>query len=183
MTRSTAGDIRARRARPRLVELALAVSVIALLAAALLREMLWYAERAEKAAVEQVAGAISAALHFRIAELLVKNREAEIAALAEDNPMNWLERRPSTYAGAFDETPSDAQAAPGAWYFDTRTRQLVYRAVRTRYLDDPGDGVLRFKVWLDRERLPGGESLAEPIRTFRRAEFAPVTPYRWFAAN
>jgi type II secretory pathway pseudopilin PulG len=183
LTRAAAGDIRARRASPRFVELLIVASVIALIAAAFLHQMLWYAEQAEKAAVEQVRSAVNAGLQFRVAELLVKGREAEIRALADANPMDWLERKPSSYVGAVDATPGDDVAPPGSWYFDRVTRHLVYRVVRTRHLESPADGILRFRVFMNDGELPGGEMLAEPLRGVRRAEFAATTPYRWFEEN
>jgi len=168
-----------------LVELVVAVTVIAVLAAVLLGYVVEYTERAEKAAMEQVTAAVRAGLHLRVAGLIARNADGEIPKLAEQNPMDWLSDRPHTYVGAFDGVAPANLAPPGSWYFDLRAKQLAYRVIRARHLEAPRnpETELRFKVFVEQGTLPGGELLAEPMRGIRRAEFAPVAPYRWFAGE
>jgi prepilin-type N-terminal cleavage/methylation domain-containing protein len=173
-----------RRARGfSLVELVAVVVAIAVLAAVLLEYLAEYAEQAEKAAMEQVVVAVRAGLHLRVAGMIVRDADAEIPRLAEQNPMDWLSDRPHIYAGEFAGAAPVELAAPRSWYYDTAARQLVYRVARARHLDAPRNArnEIRFKVWLEQGALPGGEMLAEPLRGIRRAEFAAVEPYRWFS--
>jgi prepilin-type N-terminal cleavage/methylation domain-containing protein len=165
-----------------LFELVVVVAVIAILAAVLLRYLIEYTERAEKAAMEQVAGTLSAALHLRIAGLLASGADQDIAKLAEQNPMDWLSDKPGTYVGPQYGVAAIELAPRGSWYYDTKAKQLVYRPLRVRHLESPREGErdIRYKVWIEQGVLPGGEHLAAPLRGIRRAEFAPVTPYRWF---
>jgi prepilin-type N-terminal cleavage/methylation domain-containing protein len=173
---------RPRRARGfSLVELIGVVVVIAVLAAVLLRYLADYAEEAEKAAMEQVVGAVRAGLHLRVAAMIVRNGDAEIPRLAEQNPMSWLSDKPHIYAGEFVGAAPVELASPRSWYYDTAAKQLVYRVARAQHLEAPrnAQNEIRFKVWLEQGALPGGEMLAEPLRGIRRAEFAAVEPYRW----
>jgi len=165
-----------------LFELVVVVTLIAILAAVLLNYVLEYSERAEKAAMEQVASAIRAGLQFRVAGLIVRNADAEIPKLADQNPMDWLSEKPHIYAGEFNGVPPLDLVLPRSWYYDSRDKRLVYRVQRARHLDSPGnpENDVRFKVWVEEGALPDAEMLAEPLRGIRRAEFAPVTPYRWF---
>ncbi len=173
---------RARATGFSLFELVVVVTVIAVLAAVLLRYMAEYAERAEKAAMEQVVSALDAGLHLRIASLLVRNADAEIPRLAQQNPMSWLAEKPHIYVGEISGTAPPEFAPPRSWYYDSHAKELVYRVARARHLGAPlnGEHDIRFKVWIEQGVLPGGEQLAEPLRGIRRAEFAAVEPYLWF---
>ena len=114
--------------------------------------------------------------------MIVRNADAEIPKLAEQNPIEWLAEKPHIYAGDFNGAAPAEVVPPRSWYYDARARQLVYRVQRTRYLESPrnAENDIRFKVWVEQGALPGAEMLAEPLRGIRRAEFAPVEPYRWF---
>ena len=59
-----------------LVELAVAISVIAVLAAVLLNRLAYYKELAEKAAMESMVRIIKTGLQIRLAELIITNRQA-----------------------------------------------------------------------------------------------------------
>lgn len=164
-----------------LVELVVVIVVIGILAAVMLRAYADYAERAERAAMERVVSAIRAALHMRVAGLLVRGADEAIVQLADQNPMDWLTDRPHHYAGSFAGTaPPEFVSAP-SWYFDSQARELVYRPLRTRHLLTPVNPYhdIRFRIWVDQGELPGGEMLAEPLRGVRRMEFGPVEPYQW----
>jgi prepilin-type N-terminal cleavage/methylation domain-containing protein len=165
-----------------LFELVVVVTLIAILAAVLLQYLVEYTERAEKAAMEQVIGALRAGLHMRVAGLIARGADNEIKALAEQNPMDWLSDKPHTYVGTRYGAAAPELVAPGSWYYDLRDKHLVYRVLRARHLEAPDNAEhdIRFKVWIDEGTLPSGEYLAEPLRGIRRAELAPVETYRWF---
>jgi prepilin-type N-terminal cleavage/methylation domain-containing protein len=165
-----------------LVELVVVVVVIAILATVLLRYLTEYTEFAEKTAMEQVVSGVRASLHLRVAGMLVRDAEAEIPKLATQNPMEWLSDKPHLYVGEFAGVAPLEVVPPRSWYYDKRALELVYRAHRVRFLEAPRNPEhdIRFKIWIEQGALPGGEMLAEPLRGIRRAEFAPVEPYRWF---
>lgn len=164
-----------------LVELAAVVVVLGILAAVMFRIYVDYAEQAEHAAMEKVASGLRAALHLRVAGLLVSGGDDAIPALADQNPIDWLSEKPYHYAGAFYGVAPSELAAPPCWYFDSHARELVYRPLRTRHLEAPNGPHrdIRFKVWVEQGPLPGGEMLAEPLKGLGRLEFAPVEPYIW----
>ncbi|HEX2678118.1 MAG TPA: type II secretion system protein, partial [Polyangiales bacterium] len=73
-----------------LVELAITLGLIAVLAGTLLERMVYYQERAEKASMEQVAADLRSSVNLRAAELVLENRFAELDALVLKNPFELL---------------------------------------------------------------------------------------------
>lgn len=139
-----------RRWRPRgftLLELVIVACVVALLAGVLFTRVQYYQQQAERLAREQVLANLRSALRLRLADLLIKRQSQQIAALAGQNPMTWLERAPANYAGEFYPAAA-ADLAPGCWYFDRRAKALVY--LLRNSTDFPGSTEKRlvFKVKL-----------------------------------
>ena len=93
-----------------------------------------------------------------------------MAALVRQNPMDWLERKPPNYAGAFDAADSTV-VTEGQWYFDRTTATLSYVLNKSEYFGGSGANRLNFKVKFARnpsnitnthEGLgPGGVTLEE----------------------
>lgn len=164
-----------------LVELVAVVVVIAVMAAVMLKTFVDYAEAAEKAAMEQVVSAVRAGLHLRVAAMIALDADASFKGLAQQNPMNWLAEKPHFYVGNIHGVAPVELAPPRSWYYDTRAHELVYRPSRTRHLEFPRNAhnEIRFRIWIEQGLLPGGESLAEPLRGIRRMELAPVEAYQW----
>ena len=108
-----------------LIELIVVISIVAILIGVFLNRVQFYQERAEKAAMEQVAGALQSALVMQYGRLLTRGREVEVSALAADNPTNWLAKIPRNYSGEFYD-PTPRSVAPGNWVFDLKTRELIY---------------------------------------------------------
>src|SRR5689334_22551820 len=93
-----------------LVELAVVVALIAVLAGLLLDRTLYYQEVAEKASMEQVAAVLRSSVNLRAAELALENRFAELDALVLKNPFDLLVRKPQNYLGVLDPAPPDGAA-------------------------------------------------------------------------
>ena len=167
-----------------LVELSATLVVVAILAAVLFRMLTDYAEGAEKTAMEQVASAVRASLHLRVAGMIATGSDAGIPQLAAQNPMDWLSDKPHIYVGAIYGVAPPELAPPRSWYFDTKANELVYRVSRTRHLDAPRNthNEIRYKVIVEQGRLPGTEGLRTPLRGMQRVELTPVEPYRWTAS-
>ncbi|WP_154668084.1 hypothetical protein [Pseudoduganella violaceinigra] len=126
-------------------EFAVAAIIVAILAGVLLQKLQFYQEEAERLAVQQVVTSLRAALASRAASLYLRGKDAEIALLLKQNPMDWLERRPPNYAGEFS-APKPGEMAEGQWYFDRSAETLSYTLNTREFF---GGGIARrlnFKV-------------------------------------
>ena len=103
-----------------------------------------------------------------VAQHLVKSDMAKLRAMERSNPMKRLAETPANYIGEVDEATAVIQ--DGTWYFDTRTRYLVYRVRNAEYFDSElgQPARARFVVQLISE-----QGQVEGVR------LAPVEVYRW----
>lgn len=163
-----------------LLELVAVISIIVVLMGLFLNRALFYMEQAEKTAMEQVAGSVQSALTMQYGQILTRGKPSDVAALASDNPMNWMQRRPRNYAGEFYD-PAPVTVAPGNWVFDLKSRELIYVPDRTDHFKPGRDGKkwIRFHVVVNYEpsRLPSLQSAAPELTGLM---FVPVEPYSWF---
>lgn len=163
-----------------LFELVIVIIIIVILMGLFMNRVLFYQERAEKAAMEGVAGAIQSALIMQYGQMQTRGKPSDVQALARDNPMSWLQKKPNNYAGEFyDPTPLSVES--GNWVFDLKTRDLVYLLRNDGHFKPGQDGKswIRFHVvaHYERSRLPSLHS-APPALTGML--FEPVEPYSWF---
>ena len=163
-----------------LIELIVVIVIIVTLMGLLLNRVLFYQEQAEKAAMEQVAGAIQSALILQYSQIMTRGKPSDVAALARDNPINWLQKQPRNYSGEFyDPTPLTVES--GNWLFDLKSRDLVYVARNADNLKPGKDGKkwIRFHVAVnyDPSRLP---SLQNAPPELTGLLFEPAEPYSWF---
>lgn len=176
-----------RRARRgfTLIELAVVVCIVALLAAAFLSRAVFYQEQAEKVASEQIIGTLRSALHLRIADLLLHGKTTDIARLADQNPMDWLAEKPKNYVGEF-YTPKPDMIAAGNWYFDLQSKNLIYVVNNRGHLHTAaGEGnKLRFKAKLVRNLNVASASATNASNpadnSIEGIVLEPVISYRWF---
>jgi prepilin-type N-terminal cleavage/methylation domain-containing protein len=168
---------RTRPAGFSLIEFTVVLVVISIISAVLLDRLKFYQEQAERATMEATAAAIQAALHLRIAGHLATGAgAAQIEALADQNPVEWLAREPDNYAGAYDEQGA-ADVPEGSWYFDLSDRTLVYRVRYGRAFvpDAAGRKEVHYRARVEYGRLEPTSKLMG----IKIAEFRPVHPYRW----
>jgi general secretion pathway protein G len=163
-----------------LIELIIVITIIVVLMAFLLDRVFYYQEQAEKTAMEEVAGTIQSALTMQYSQILTRGKPSDVAALAKDNPMNWMQKKPRNYAGEYYD-PSPLAVESGSWVFDLRSRDLIY-VVKTANHFKPGrDGKkwIRFHIAASYEpsRLP---SLQNAPPELTGLLFEPVEPYSWF---
>ena len=123
--------------------------------------------------MEQVAADLRTSVNLRTAELALENRLAELDALVSGNPFDLLVRKPQNYLGVL-ESPSAERAHPGGWYFDNKSKEVVYSIDLGRYFT-PDEGGRKQVAWhivlvrgADRPALP------------QWARFELIRPYRWF---
>lgn len=162
-----------------LFELIVVVCIVSVLAGILFNRLRVYQEAAEKAAMKQTAAAIKSALQMRIAAYMISGRDNQIEILRNDNPVDWLQEKPRSYAGEF-YADAYARVAPGSWYFDLTRRELIY-VLNLAANFKPGPDArkwVRYRVKIDFELVP--EPGAPPRKVLTAANFVPVQPYDWF---
>ena len=108
-----------------LLELVIVVIIVAILATFSLDRLFWYQGQAEKSNMEYTATMIKSGLWMGAASLMMADRNAEIPALAQRNPINLLAQKPDNYLGEFDGT-NIAGLKRGNWFYDTTKQQVVY---------------------------------------------------------
>jgi prepilin-type N-terminal cleavage/methylation domain-containing protein len=162
-----------------LFELIVVVCIVAILAGILFNRLRLYEEAAEKAAMQQTAAAIKSALQMRVASYMISARDNEIEKLRNENPVNWLQEKPTDYAGEF-YADAYARVPPGSWYFDLRRRELIYVINLGNYFKPGPDGRkwVRYRVRIGYDETPMQEG--PPRKVLSAVSFAPVQPYVWF---
>ena len=149
-----------------LVELAVALAVLAALLYFLLDRVLYMQEMAEKTEVEETIRSINYGLRLEAASHLARGPESKRLPLEIDNPIKWLKAPPRNYLGEYAKVPAGTK--PGFWYFDPGSRQLIYRPNRAEHLtvDGKKGKELRFAV-------QSNEGASQP-------RLQPYPPYVWF---
>ena len=162
-----------------LIELIVVIIIIVVLAGLFLVRIPIYQEQAEKAAMQQVEGALQSALVLRYGALMTRNAasEKELSILATDNPINWLQKPPPNYKGEYYD-PSPRAVAPGSWMFDLKSRDLIYVVDHGDYFTPGRDGKkwIRFHVHLDYEPALGRPESGKELVT---SLFESTEPYHW----
>jgi prepilin-type N-terminal cleavage/methylation domain-containing protein len=163
-----------------LFELIVVICIIVVLMGLFFNRVLFYQEQAEKTAMEGVVGTIQSALTMQYGQVLTRGKSSDVAALAQDNPMNWLQKMPRNYAGEFyDPTPLAVES--GNWVFDLKSRDLVYVVRSANYFKPGKDGKkwIRFHIAVNytASRLP---SLQNTPPELTGVLFEPVERYSWF---
>ena len=162
-----------------LFELVVVIVIISILAGLFMNRVMFYQELAEKTAMEQMAGTVQNALLMQYGKILTRGQTDDIPAMAIDNPMHWLQRKPRNYAGEFyGATPESA--APGNWMFDLKSRELIYVLQHTAHFKPGKDGLpwIRFHV-VYRHEKPQPVSLRDSPAELVGILFEPVEPYVW----
>lgn len=132
-----------------LMEFAVAVSVAAILIGMLLSRLSAYQGEAERVALQYTVSGMRSALQIRQAQARLPGHALNLAQLAEQNPLELLERKPKNYLGEF-YSPDVRELAPGNWYFDRDKRILVYLLNEKGVLGNSSLKLLQFKVKLTR---------------------------------
>lgn len=163
-----------------LIELIVVIIIVVVMMGVFLERMLYYVEQAEKTAMVEVSNAIQSALVMQYGQIMTRGQESDVPILAQDNPMNWLQKKPRNYAGEFYD-PAPLTVESGNWMFDLKTRDLIYVVRNANYFKPGKDGKkwIRFHAVISYEvsSLP---SLQNAPATLTGTLFEPVEPYSWF---
>ncbi|MGK5032451.1 type II secretion system protein [Janthinobacterium sp. MDT1-19] len=137
----------ARRRGFTLFELAVVVSVIAVLAVVLLSRLATLQQEAERVAVQQTIVALRAGLRMQVLKLYATDRQSQLSALAGRNPVDWLAEKPRNYLGAFT-APEITKLPQSHWFFDQSNAELIYILNRGNTFSGYRSELLQFKVSL-----------------------------------
>ena len=163
-----------------LIELIVVIIIVVIMMGLFLDRIQFYQEQAEKTAMEGVAGAIQSSLTMQYGQLLTRGKAGDVVALAQDNPMNWLQKTPKNYSGEFYD-PTPLSVASGRWMFDLKSRHLIYVVRNANYFKPGKDGKkwIRFHVAVNYEasRLPSLQGAPPELTGIL---FKPAEPYSWF---
>lgn len=175
MSRST---VKWRRSGFTLLELAVVVSVVAVLAGTLLKRIVFYQEQAEKVAMETTVGILRSTLYLKFASLATKGEWNEIKQLANKNPIALLATPPPNYIGE-TFSPEKDYVVSGNWYFDHRDKNLVYLVHNTKNFraitGKPNE--IRFRVALVKgTQDPSGRA----DNVIEGVVLQQVSSYKWF---
>lgn len=163
-----------------LIELIIVIIIIVTLMGLFMNRMMFYQEQAEKVAMDGVVGAIQSALILQYGQILTRGKPSDLVALTQDNPMNWLQKKPNNYVGEFYE-PTPLSVDSGNWVFDLKSRDLIYLVRNAGHFKPGRDG----KNWIrfhaatlyEPSRLPSLRNAAPELTGIL---FEPVEPYSWF---
>ena len=114
-----------------LFELVAAIAIMGVFGGVLLQRMLYVQEYAEMTAMELTVANVRTGLRYKTGDLLIRGKVSEIATLADENPVNWLQNHPENYLGEFDLKPDTDLR--GKWYFDKTRHELVYTINNRRH--------------------------------------------------
>lgn len=161
-----------------LVELLVVISLVSVLASMLFSRVLFYQEMAEKAAMQQVVGAMQSALVLQYGHRLALSMGPEIKNINSENPMDWLAQKPTNYAGELNVI-KPAAIKPGNWAFDLNTRELIYVPDHAEYFVPAKDGFkwVKYRTRFAYEAPPGHKG--KGTQELTGVTFAPVEPYQW----
>jgi prepilin-type N-terminal cleavage/methylation domain-containing protein len=162
-----------------LIELIVVIAIISTLMGVLLSRVWFYQEQAEKAAMQQVAGALQSSLILQYSQLLARDQTDEIKNLISRNPINLLMRPPKNYVGEFNGLAIEL-IPPGNWGFDLKSRELIYIPFRTQNFKPDKDGkkIVRFRARVEYGTGRGGPK-SRAGKEVTGVAIEPVEPYQW----
>lgn len=164
-----------RQAGSNLLELAVAGTLIGVIATLFLGYMLRYQEVAEKTVMETTVINMRTGLNLRMAELMAQGKVLDMGGVARENPITWLASPPPNYLGQLDN-PAPETLPTGSWYYDNTRSQLVYLPARSRHLKPApnGEKLIRFRVTA---KTSPGKNGAPP--KVEGVTLSPLIPYDW----
>jgi len=165
----------------KLFEFVIVLMLLGALSLMVLEYMRHYIEAAEKSAMETTVMYLRSALRLRLAEALAAENAAYAIKITRDNPMDWLQDKPYNYAGTFD-APPPGSIDDGKWYFDTKSRELVYLVEYGREFIPDQDGLKRVRYHIIAPSLENAikeNRIISVSEIVREVSLVKVKPYTW----
>jgi hypothetical protein len=155
------------------LEIFVVLIIVGVVAVWMLHTLRFYEELTEKTVVESTIINLRSGLRFKIADLIIKGAGDKQGALANSNPVQFLEHPPKGYLGEM-RTPGNLPR--GSWYYEQDRSELIYipnLKANLSLLDGSQPEVPRLRWQLKAER--GGEGEAG-----LQVDIELLTPYNWF---
>jgi general secretion pathway protein G len=163
-----------------LLELVVVIVIISILLTVAVSRLLALQVDAERVAMETVAGTLRSAIGIKVAEHIVRHDVAGLKGLEGSNPMDRLAELPRNYLGELDG-PDLSRLEDGNWYFDSRSRVLVYLVRNKGFFtsglgDPPRAGFAIRLVYADRN---GNGVFDQGVDSIEGLRLVAVSPYAW----
>lgn len=160
----------------RLIALIVLVAIFIMVAMQSIWKMRVVAERTH---VAWMYGAMQSAIGIETAVRGMKGGLKAIAILDRSNPLDLLDNQKTPFMGAFSylgelDSPDPAEIAPGSWYFDSQSRELIYRVAMTDAFVSDLDGPARIRFALRGRYSNSGEE-----RTLGGIGLVKLDEYNW----
>ena len=157
-----------------LIELVIVICIVAVLGGIFLKRVVFYQEMAEKAALQQVVGALQTALILQFGHRMAMGDGGK--GITKENPMDWLMQKPGNYAGEFNQV-NPAKMEPGTWAFDKSAKELIYYPDHTEHFKPSNTEVkwIRYKTRLLYEPSYRNKKVLELAGMI----ISPVEPFQW----
>jgi len=160
-----------------LLELVVVIIVISILLVVAVSRLLVLQVDAERVAMETVAGTLRSAIGMKVAESIVRQDIRGLGTLEGSNPMDRLAELPPNYLGVLDG-PDPKTLEDGNWYFDARSRALVYLVRNKTFfeggLTDPPRARFTIRlVYTDQNVVERRANAVEGVR------LAVLESYKW----
>ena len=162
-----------------LLELVVVIVLISVLLTLGIERLLIMKAQAERTAMEQVLSSIRSGLTIRLAELAVRSRLPQAAAMAGKNPFNVLSEKPPNYLGELLR-PDPGTLARGNWYFDLQEGALCYLPESEEFFEsrlEPPRARFRIAPVFDDVNKNGRYD--EGLDLLRGLSLAPLEAYSW----
>jgi general secretion pathway protein G len=171
--------VRAERAFS-LLELAIVITIISVLALFAVERLLKLRFEAERVTVQSVIAAMKSGLYVEFAAAAAGGQRSRIDAAPGSNPMLRLAEMPEGYAGEFFGA-DPALFEPGTWYFDTRERAVVYVVRFPEQFVTPlgGPPRLRLAVEPDYDDVDRNGRFDPGCDSLRGLKLVPLEPFYW----
>ncbi len=160
-----------------LVEFVVAIAIVGVFGGVLLQRMRYLQEVAEMTAMELTVANLRTGLRYKTGDLLMRDKVSEIATLADENPVDWLENHPENYLGEFDLKPDTDLR--GKWYFDKARHELVYTVNNRRHFIPASDQDYALR-WHAMRLRSTEESISGNRSSVQWIALAQVAGGRWF---
>ena len=140
-----------------LFELAVVAAVFAILVAVFLNRVSYYQQQAQQLAVAQMLGVLRTSLRVQVLHLYLAGQRAQMPALAQQNPFDWLADKPVNYLGEFEQ-PELEKLPAGNWLYDKKEQKVIYLLRNSNIFSRTSVGAVKFKV-----TLPGADADVEKL--------------------